>query len=175
MTNFKSNLPAEFDLNKRYAPIRTEYEKERMRNLHKDPRWKKEWSKKNNQRLADPDYHTLLSEIQTELRANEELEAIRVQNMRAFWDSEEGKKFAKEKHTSDTFRKAMAARSTPEFCAKVTEGKKKPICVPWGNFPSKQDAVAYAKENGIKDPARKIEKGLKIDQENYYYKEKTNG
>ena len=128
------------------------------------------WQKANSEKNSDPEIRQKLAISQKSSWSNNKIAEKRKQGMRDFWESDEGKKFAKEKHTSDTFREAIAARSTPEFCAKVSEKKKKPIHVAWGDFPSKMDAVVYAKENGIKDPARKIEKGLKSDPSNFYYK-----
>jgi hypothetical protein len=84
--NFKSNLPDDIILNKKYAPIRSEAEKEHNRQksleyfsdlenkeywkqkyeetfeeLRSDPEWYNDWYSKNSERLNDPEYLEKLS------------------------------------------------------------------------------------------------------------------
>lgn len=50
----KSLIPKDLDLGKRYAPSKTEKEKEETRERHRDPKWKKEWLKRTEEAANHP-------------------------------------------------------------------------------------------------------------------------
>jgi len=57
-----NNVPKGFDLNKRYSPIKTEKEKEHIRNLHKDPEWKEKWEQANTEKAQSEEWLTKVRE-----------------------------------------------------------------------------------------------------------------
>ena len=133
-----------------------------------DNRDYKSWLESNRKKNQDPKFIEKLKQSQTNAWADSNKRAIRMQGIKNFSESdqfEDWKKFYK----SDEFKKSLVKRNTIENRLKISQGKLKPIIVPWGIFDSKRSAVEFAKNNSISDPARKIEKNIKIENSGFYY------
>jgi hypothetical protein len=148
MTNFKSNLPIGWDLNKHYSPVLTDHDK-KVRSIkvkqiaaERD----KEYYEKLQEGIANRD-----NTYQAECNARPEVQ-------------EKISKSLKENYTK-----------TDEHLAKVAAKNKersKPIITPWGEFDSRKAAVIWALENtDIVNVDKKIQKWVKTPNSGFYYKD----
>jgi len=144
MTNFKSNLPKGWDLNKHYSPVLTDHDKK-----VRSDKVKKIAAERN-----DEYYENLRNGIanrdntyQAECNARPEVKAKISASMT-------GKK------------------KTQEHLAKVAAKNKeraKPIMTPWGLYESRRAAIVGGKEQNVSNPSGKIDAALKKKSTEIFY------
>jgi hypothetical protein len=145
MTNFKSNLPSGWDLNKHYTPVLTDHDKKvrsvKVKQIAAER--DEEYYKNLHNGIANRD-----NTYQAECNARPEVKAKISQSLKG-------------KLKSDEHKAKVAAKN---------KERSKPIMTPWGEFESRKAAVVWALENtDIVNVDKKIQKWVKTPDSGYYY------
>lgn len=182
MSEWKSNIPEDLDLDAHYAPAKTEKQKKRLSEISK---------KLNAERLADPDYYDRISKISAENAKNPERNKKLSESSKKYWNSEKGKKQRSEQqkknweNNKENMTKAMQDRykNDPFLKKKISEALKNSdilkekakkrqnkIMTPDGEFESRKAAAEFYKIDPTQINAR-----IKKWPDKYYYTEIRNG
>lgn len=170
---FKSNLPEGFETGKRYAPIHTEAEKERIRNQWKeywavpgnreawyeamskghDEEWLAKVTASNQVKAQDPEWLKKITEINRQRAANltDEDRARMAEHSRKLWEDDEYRermiKQSKERWKDDEFRERMIAYTkVPGYSEMMSKRNKEIAQRPEMKKMAKQKGTEYSKK-----------------------------
>jgi len=152
MSNFKSNLPDDIILNKRYSSIKSDAERKEIGDASRknwaDPKYKKKLSKKLSKTFSTP-----------EMRA--------VQASKSKPHTKEAKEKIRQANLGLVHSKERVEKNRQQSTG--NQRRCKPFMTPSGAFASKKLAEDWATEFGVGNANGKIGKWLKTKPEEFYY------